>query len=162
MTITARHARRQIEAACTLLGNLTPRIAQGIHNAHIAIDGGGDFDRPEDAGIRGKGWISDPTAQQALGRIATHERTLDDIETALETLRLTVQLMASWVDLHAPVVVEHARCSGGRTVDAWSRPDCTELVDYSVRADGSVSLRGDGLCAACRMRKHRHERAEVA
>lgn len=157
MTVTARHARRQIEAACTLLNNLTPRITQGIHNAHIAIDGGGDHDRPEDAGIRGKGWISDPTAQQALGRIATHERTLDDIETALETLRLTVQLMASWVDRHAAVKVEHPRCSGGRTVDAWSRPDCTELVDYSVRADGTVSLRGDGLCVACRKRRQRWE-----
>ena len=157
MTVTSSKARQQIEATCTLLGNLTPRIVQGIHNAQIAIDGGGDHDRPEDAGIRGKGMISDPTARQALGRLATRERVLDDIETALETMRITVGLMVKWCELHAPIVVEHPRCSGGRTVDAWSRPDCTELVDYSTRADGSIAYRGDSLCVACRRRKQRFE-----
>ena len=161
MTITARHARRQIEASCTLIGNITPRIVQGIHNAHVALDGGGDHEHREDAGIRGKGWVSDPTAAQALGRIATHERILDDIETALETLRLTVQLMVSWCEEHAPVVTDHPRCTGGRTVDAWSRPDCTELVDYSTRSDGSISYRGDGLCVACRKRRQRFESERV-
>ncbi len=111
MTVTARHARRQIEATCTLLGNLTPRIVQGIHNAQVAIDGGGDNPQREDAGIRSKGAVSDPTAQQALGRLATRERVLDDIETALETLRITTALMVSWVELHAPILApEQRRC----------------------------------------------------
>ena len=157
MTLTTSRARRQIEASCTLLANITPRIVQGIHNAQIAIDGGGDNPRREDAGIRSKGAVSDPTAQQALGRLATRERVLDDIETALESLKITTALMVSWCEEHAPVIVEHPRCTGGRTVDEWSRPDCTELVDYSTRADGSVSYRGDGLCVACRKRRQRWE-----
>jgi hypothetical protein len=158
MSITDRHARRQIEASCTLLTNITPRIVQGIHNAHVALDGGGDHEHREDAGIRGKGWISDPTAQQALGRIATHERILDDIETALETLRVTTALMVAWVEAHAPVKVDGERCSGGRTVDAWSRPDCTNWVAEYTRPDGTRALRADNLCDACRMRKYRHEK----
>jgi CheY-like chemotaxis protein len=80
-----------------------------------------------------------------------------DIETALESLKITTALMVSWCEEHAPVIVEHPRCTGGRTVDEWSRPDCTELVDYSTRADGSVSYRGDGLCVACRKRRQRWE-----
>ena len=157
MTLTTSRARRQIEASCTLLANITPRIVQGIHNAQIAIDGGGDNPRREDAGRRSIGTTSDPTAQQALGRLATRERDLDDIETALDSLRVTTALMVAWVEEHAPVIVEHPRCTGGRTVDEWSRPDCTELVDYSTRADGSVSYRGDGLCVACRKRRQRWE-----
>jgi hypothetical protein len=160
MTITARHARRQIEASCTLIGNITPRIVQGIHNAHVALDGGGDHEHREDAGIRGKGWISDPTAQQALGRIATHERILDDIETALETLRVTTALMVTWVEAHAPVVTDHPRCTGGSGVQEWTRPDCTNWVAEYTRPDGSKGLRGDGLCDACRMAKHRYEKAQ--
>ena len=157
MTITARHARRQLSATGTLLGNLAPRVAQGIHDANVTMDDGGDPGGRGSDGVRRKGWISDPTAAQALGRLATHERILDDIETALETLRITTALITAWVEHHCPTLVEHPRCSGGRTVDAWSRPDCTEFVDYSVRTDGSVSYRGDGLCVACRRRKQRFE-----
>ena len=158
MTLTTSRARRQIEASCTVIANITPRIVQGIHNAQIAIDGGGDNEPFVDmVGGRAKGSISDPTARQALGRLATRERVLDDIETALDSLRVTTASMVAWVEEHAPVIVEHPRCTGGRTVDEWSRPDCTELVDYSTRADGSVSYRGDGLCVACRKRRQRWE-----
>ena len=163
MTITARHARRQIEATCTLLANITPRIAQGIHNAHVALDGGGDNQHREDAGIRGKGWISDPTAQQALGRIATHERILDDIETALDTMRLTVQLMVTWVELHAPVEIPEQRRCGEFTprdikLEEWYTTanrlgrvpvSCQSGAWYDTLDGGKISWRSHGLCSSC-------------
>ena len=165
MTITSRHAHRQVTASTTILVALAPRIRDGIDRAATLIADGGDRGGPEDAKIRGKNWISDPTSVQALGRMAATERVLDDIETALDTLRLTTALLVAWCEEHAPVIADHPRCTGGRTVDEWTRPGCTGLVDYSRRTDGSVSYRTDGLCVACRSAKQRYEakrEAEVA
>jgi len=50
------------------------------------------------------------------------------------------------------------RCSGGAGLPGaleWGRPDCEENAAVYVRADGGWSVREDGLCDACRMRRYR-------
>lgn len=165
MTISPRTASTSLEASSTLLRSLAPRVAQGVGACRQMIESGGlDIERREDAGIRGKGWITDPTGQMALARLTTSERTLDNLEAYLETIRTSITLLLAWVDEFAPTVTDHPRChaTGNDSVQPWARPDCTELVAYSIRNDGSMSYRGDGLCDRCRMAKSRHDRTTAA
>ena len=166
MTITARLARRQTAAAKTMLDRIAVELPLAIDIIVTRIDtGGGDIDRgpvAEDAGIRSKGGHSDPTADAAISRASQQAHYLDDIADQLATLALTLRLLlepCSREVVSAANLEKHPRCSGGGTVDEWTRPDCEEFVGYSIRADGSLSYRGDGLCDSCRMRRHRHERA---
>jgi hypothetical protein len=165
MTITAKQTSTRVRATMTLVDKLTA-LPLAVAEIHRAIDDGLEptDDRPkrEDAGIRSKGGHSDPTGDTAISRVAAHEHHLQDIEDNLATLALAAgnlcDIVGRWV-VSAANAEQHPRCNGGQGVDAWTRPDCTEYVSYSVRADGSLSYRGDGLCDSCRMRKHRHDRA---
>ena len=65
MTITPRNASTSLEASATLLRSLAPRVAQGIGTCRLMIESGGDLERREDAGVRGKNWITDPTGETA-------------------------------------------------------------------------------------------------
>ncbi len=166
MTITARQTTTRLNATGQLFAKLEA-LPLAVHEIHRAIDTGAihDTDRQtrEDAGIRGKGGHSDPTADAAIARTGDHERWLSDVEDNLATLALAAANLCAivnrWVQ-SAANSEPHPRCSGGSTVDPWTRPDCTEWVAYSVRADGSYSYRGDGLCDRCRMAKHRFERGQ--
>jgi hypothetical protein len=161
MTITPKHVRTSMDASATVLRNLAPRIAEGVGTCHLMIESGGDLERREDAGVRGKNWITDPTGQTALARLATYERTVEDVEQYIDTLRITITLLTKWAEKHAPTTTERTRChaSGPDSVAPWARPDCTELVGYYIRNDGTRSDRGDGLCDRCRQAKGRYERS---
>jgi hypothetical protein len=116
----------------------------------------------EDAGIRAKGNISDPTYAAAAKRLAAGaalDARLDNVEAHVDTLVLALTLLVAFCDAEGPYVTpNHPRCYGGRGVEPWARPECDDFVGYSVRNDGSYSYRTDGLCDACRKRKDRHER----
>ena len=162
--ITPRNAHTSLEASATLLRSIAPRVASGVGTCRMMLESGGmDIERREDAGVRGKNWITDPTGQEAIARITTYERTLEDVEQYLSTIRATLALLTAWVDEYAPRITDHPRChaSGPDSVAPWARPDCVNLIAYTVRNDGSISYRGDGLCDRCRQAKARHER-EVA
>lgn len=162
MTITAKHARRQTAAAQTMMNRIAAELPIAIGAIHRRIDEGGtDDDRgpvAEDAGIRSKGGHTDPTGDTAIARASAQERHLDDIADQLATLALTLRLLlepCSREVVSAANAEEHPRCTGGSGVEEWTRPDCTAYVDYTLRNDGSYSYRQDGLCGACRMRRHR-------
>lgn len=173
MTITARQTSTRIHAARQLVDKLAA-LPLAVAEIHRAIDAGGPNvdDRPkaEDAGIRGVGHISDPTAQTALSRLTAYERHLDDVETHMRQLAASAgflcDVVSRWV-ASAANREEHPRCTGGsvggHAVEEWTDPTCSDYVSYRVRDDGTLSYRGDGLCDACRMRRHRWvNRQEVA
>ena len=163
MTITARQTSTRVRATMMLVDKLAA-LPVAVAAIHLAIDDGTERDddrqRAEDAGIRSKNGIGDPTGEAAIARVAKHERHLTDIEDNLATLALAAgnlcDIVNRWVTSAnlAPAV----RCSGGRTTDEWTRPDCTDWVPETSK--GSGVLRGDGLCDACRMAKSRFERAK--
>jgi hypothetical protein len=162
MTITARLARRQLSAARTLFDRIHDELPLAIDIIHVRVDRGGspDDDRPraDDAGIRSIGGHTDPTGDAAISRVTAHEHWLADIEDQLRTLALTLRLLVEPCSREVASAAgsePHPRCSGGSTVEEWTRPDCTAFVDYSVRTDGSYSYRQDGLCTSCRVAKHR-------
>lgn len=164
MTITPRNAHTSLDASSSFLRAIAPRVAQGIGTCRLMIETGGDLERREDAGVRGKNWITDPTGQTAIARMATYERTLEDVEQYLDTIRQSIALLTAWADKFAPRITEHPRChaTGAESVEPWARPDCHEFVAYTVRSDGSVSYRGDGLCDRCRQAKGRYQRERGA
>ena len=163
MTITARQTSTRIRAVSQLVDKLAA-LPLAVGEIHRAIDLGtadqrtDDRQRAEDAGIRSRNSISDPTGERAIANVTAYERHLDDVEANLATLALAAgnlcDVVSRWV-ASAANREEHPRCSGGQTVDPWTRPDCTNYVDYNVRSDGSFSYRQDGLCVACRSAKHR-------
>jgi hypothetical protein len=161
MTLTPRIAARRLAATTTMLEKILRDLPPAIAAIHVHIETGGrDTDKPrvEDAGIRGIGGHSDPTGEQAIARAAAHERYLEDIEHRLTSLALTLGLLTDDCNRWTTVVAPSVRCSGGRVVDAWSRPDCT---NWAAESSPGVP-RGDGLCDACRSRKSRFERANEA
>jgi hypothetical protein len=163
MTITARQTSTRIHAIRTLVDKLAT-LPLAVGEIHRAIDLGtiNDTDRPraEDAGVRSRGGISDPTGEKACGNVTAYERHLDDVEANLAALALAAgnlcDVVSRWVR-SAANVEDHPRCNGGRGngVEPWTDPTCGEYVSYRVRDDGSLSYRSDGLCDACRMRRHR-------
>ena len=165
MTITARQTSTRIRATIMLVDKLTalPLAVAEIHRAiELGTDRDDDRPRRDDAGIRSKGGHTDPTADAAIARVAAHERHLADIEDNMATLALAAgnlcDIIGRWVT--SKDVAPATRCSGGRTVDEWSRPDCDNFAAETAR--GSGTLRGDGLCDRCRMAKSRHERQHEA
>jgi hypothetical protein len=164
VTITPRNAHTSLEASATFLKAIAPRVSQGIGTCRLMIESGGDLERREDAGVRGKNWITDPTGETAIARLQTYERTLEDVEQYLDTIRQSIALLTAWADKFAPRTTEHPRChaTGAESVEPWARPDCTEWVAYTMRNDGSISYRGDGLCDGCRQRKARYNRERAA
>ena len=164
MVLTVRYTSRPLSTTPALLERIVVNLPKAVAAIHEHIDNGNtpddDRPKPDDAGIRGKGDHSDPTADAALAHVAAYEHHLDDIEARLATLTLTLGLLLQdcdrWV---ARPTLPKLRCSGGRTIDEWSRPDCTEWVPETSR--GSGVLRGDGLCDACRVRKSRWERRQA-
>lgn len=164
MTITPRRTRTQIAASASVLESLARRLPAAVHAAHQAINHPElehDKPRPEQTGTR-KGWITDPTGETAIARHARESRILDDLDQQLESLKLTLILLTGFADRWAPNEGVRTRCHGGRTVDEWSDPSCTNWAETWMRADGTEAVRGDGLCATCRKRKERHERQRGA
>lgn len=163
MTLTPRQTRKQVAALLTLAKRLE-QLPVAVEQIHRQIDTGPERRGGEDAGVRSIGGHSDPTGETAIARTAAYEHHLDDVEFQLRSAALSVGLLADHVNrwvMSAANREEHPRCSP-QGVEPWSDPSCTNFVSHNIRNDGSYSYRQDGLCDACRMRKHRHERREVA
>jgi hypothetical protein len=163
MTITARQTSTRIHAIRALVAKLDA-LPLAVGEIHRAIDlgtineRGDDRQKAEDAGVRSKGGHTDPTGEAACAHVANVDRHLSDVESNLANLAVAAgnlaDVVSRWVR-SAAALEEHPRCTGGGTVDEWTRPDCTAYVDYQLRADGTYSYRQDGLCTACRVAKHR-------
>lgn len=159
---TPRQTSAKVHAAGRAAVDISDRLYVAINNARLVASD--PKSRPgrsdaEDAGIRSKGGHSDPTADAALATIGLDERVFELMEANVATLELAVanltQFCERWEDRKP---VDHPLCNAGRdSVEEWARPGCEELAGYTTRNDGSISLRSDGLCDACRMRKSRHE-----
>ena len=161
--ITSIKVHTQLAAAGVIIANLSQRLPQAVTNARLAaLDPKSINDRPvaEDAGIRGKGGHSDPTCDQALSEIGYDERVFELFEANLDTLKLCLTNLIQFSDQWAPNAGVRIRCHGGRTVDEWSDPTCSNWAELTA----SGNMRGDGLCSSCRKRRDRWERkrAEVA
>ena len=159
--ITSSKVHSQLAAAGVIIANLSQRLPQAVTNARLAaLDPKSINDRPvaEDAGIRSKGGHSDPTCDQALSEIGYDERVFELFEANLDTLKLCLTNLLKFAeDWAAPPAVDHPLCNAGRdSVQEWARPDCNNLAAYQTYPDGRTVLRGDGLCDACRMKKHRY------
>ena len=152
MSIHPRQVAARTTAAAGVLNDLVARLPVAVHNAGRADH---DHDRPrgEDAGVRSKGSHSDPTAAAALGRVS-HDH-LGDVVDQLDSLALTLALLTSFAERWDKVTVKAQRCSGGRTVEDWSRPNCGEWVETYRTADGKQHERAHGLCVGCRRRRDR-------
>jgi len=155
MTIHHTKVHAQITAASTILSDLVTRLPRAVHSANLAIIDPVQSDRPraEDAGVRSKGDHTDPTADTALGRAVRGEHILGDLGDQLSSLALTLSLLVTFADRWNAVDVVATRCSGGRTIDDWSRPDCGNNVEADRGNDGTYRERGHGLCATCRRRR---------
>ncbi len=83
--------------------------------------------------------------------------TLADIAYRIEQLQLHARALDDHIRTHAPPATSDAdkrrlRCTGGGggVTESWTRPDCTNYADAG------------GLCAACRMRRHRWQQQQGA
>ena len=160
MSTNPRRIRAQLAVSSGVLDSLSRRMPAAVGAARIAIDAGPET--PAREGGRRKGWVVDPTGERATSRVDASDAILGDLEQQIDTLLLTLALLSRFADQWAPILGDRTRCHGGRTVDAWSDPGCTAWADTWLRADGTESVRADGLCMACRKRKERWERARVA
>lgn len=163
MNPTRKTTNRIHTAGQSAIG-IADRMFVAIGNAQAAAtDPKSLSDRPvaEDAGIRGKGSHGDPTADKAIADISIHERVFELMLANIATLELAVSNLTQFCERWAPERLEdHPRCNAGRdSVQEWARPDCQNFAAYTTRPDGSLSMRSDGLCDACRMRKSRHAKA---
>ena len=151
MTINANRATTRITAARTMLDNLHARLPRAIHAVTVGEHPGTD-DKPkaEDAGIRGINWIGDPTAAAALTAAQRRDKHLDAVERQIGDMVKAIGLLTTFCDDWAPVAKSMpSRCSGGRSVEDWSRPECNDLVE--LYPDGRE--RAHGLCPTCRRRR---------
>jgi hypothetical protein len=112
----------------------------------------------EDAGVRSKGHISDPTGETAMKELAHSERIFELFEANLDTLKLCLVNLTQFADRWSPILGERTRCHGGRTVDEWSDRTCSNWADTYILVTGQEQVRGDGLCSKCRSRRERWER----
>ena len=168
MSITARHARTRLAAASTILDDLVDRLPAAVTNATLAITEP-DHDKPraEDAGIRGRHWISDPTGDTATNRTTSTDIILGDLNDQIGSLALTLSLLVTFTErwTHAePAGGPHRRCGEmtprGDTIAAWFDPTCTRSAIGRNTATG-WHWDAHGLCEACYRRKRRHEQAEA-
>ena len=166
MSIHHTKVHAQITAASTILSDLCDRLPRAVHSANLAIIDPVQSDRPraEDAGIRSRGDHTDPTADTAIGRTIRRDNILSDLVDQLASLALTLSLLVDFANRWNAVDVVATRCSGGRTVDDWSRPDCGNNVEADRGDDGKYRERGHGLCATCRRRRDdwRRDNGEAA
>ena len=166
MSIHHTKVHTRITAASTILADLVDRLPRAVHSANLAIIDPVQSDRPraEDAGVRSKGDHTDPTADTAIGRTIRRDNILSDLVDQLASLALTLSLLVDFTNRWNAVDVVATRCSGGRTIDDWSRPDCGNNVEADRGDDGKYRERGHGLCATCRRRRDdwRRDHGEVA
>ena len=166
MSIHHTKVHAQITAASTILSDLVDRLPRAVHSANLAVIDPVQSDRPraEDAGVRSKGDHTDPTADTAIGRTVRRDNILSDLVDQMASLALTLSLLVDFTNRWNAVDVVATRCSGGRTVDDWSRPDCGNNVEADRGDDGKYRERGHGLCATCRRRRDdwRRENGEGA
>jgi hypothetical protein len=168
MTITPKHVRTQLAASSTLLESISRRLPPAVHAAHLAMTDPIPSDKvkpaasPDADSIRAKGGHGDPTADAALRELAWNTKVLDAMEANLKALRDAVGGLASFCDDWAPILGERTRCHGGRTVDDWSDPNCTNWADTYTVTTGEERVRGDGLCSKCRSKRERWERQQAS
>jgi len=155
MSIHHTKVHAQITAASTILSDLVDRLPRAVHSANLAIIDpvGSDRPRAEDAGVRSKGDHTDPTADTAIGRTVRRDHILSDLVDQMASLALTLSLLVDFTNRWNAADVVATRCSGGRTIDDWSRPDCGNNVEADRGDDGKYRERGHGLCATCRRRR---------
>jgi len=155
MSIHHTKVHAQITAASTILSDLVDQLPRAVHAANLAIIDPVQSDRPraEDAGVRSKGDHTDPTADTAIGMTIRRDNVLSDLGDQLASLALTLSLLVDFTNRWNTVDVVATRCSGGRTVDDWSRPDCSNHVEADRDNNGKYHERGHGLCSTCRRRR---------
>ena len=156
MSIHHTKVHAQITAASTILSDLVDRLPRAVHSANLSVtQPDRDDDKPEreDAGIRSKGEHSDPTGNIAVGQMTHRDNILSDLVDQMASLALTLSLLVEFANKWNAVDVVATRCSGGRTIDDWSRPDCGNNVEADRGDDGKYRERGHGLCATCRRRR---------
>jgi hypothetical protein len=163
MTITPKHVRAQIAASSGVLDSLSRRLPPAVHAARLwmldPVPEGQE--KREDAGVRAKGHISDPTAVAALRELGHSERIFELFEANLDTLKLCLANLTKFADDWSPILGERTRCHGGRTVDEWSDPMCHNWADTYTVTTGEERVRGDGLCSKCRSKRERWERKQT-
>ena len=155
MTVNPRRVHARVHAASTILADLVDRLPEAVRNALLESLDPAPAGNVEEVHTHRKGWIADPTGERATSRAQRNESVVGDLTDQLDTLALTLSLLLRFVERWAPTVTVATRCSGGRTVDDWSRPDCGELVETYRDNAGVVHERGHGLCANCRKRRDR-------
>lgn len=125
----------------------------------------------------GRGGISDRTGEHATtnttgtghGYGPTDEWTLVCTQLAIAAAALEIvldKLKARWTN----TATETQRCSGGHLPGAhqtlaeggWHDPACERPASLYRRDDGGYSLRREGLCDTCAMRRYRAEQRGVA
>jgi len=157
---TPKQVRVQIAAASLVLESLARRLPPAVHAANEwmmdPVPEGAQ--KREDAGVRSMGHISDPTGEAAIKELANLERVFELFEANLDTLKLCLVNLTQFADKWSPILGERTRCHGGRTVDEWSDPTCTNWADTYTVTTGEERVRGDGLCSKCRSRRERYER----
>jgi len=153
---------RQLQTQVSeLLRVLPPIIAEQHRSLADGWPGSGDG-----TGVKGSSSTSstEAAAMSRLQKITGDERAdgLDDVADWLSNATTGLRLLSEWCAKRTPKVdIAAERCNGGApSIEDWTRPDCTNLVDYYAVASGAHRLRGDGLCSACRKRKERAERLE--
>ena len=154
-----RHTANEVRDIGKMFTAIAGRLEVAITNARLAADDPPSLsDRPvaEDAGIRSKGHISDPTAAAAISGIGIDERVFELMLANVATLELAVSNLTQFCERWAPEAGIRTRCHGGRTVDEWSDPTCHNWAELTAAGN----TRGDGLCAACRKRRERWERRQ--
>ena len=112
MTITPKHVRAQIAASSGVLESLSRRLPPAVHAARLwmldPVPEG--HEKREDAGVRSKGHISDPTAVAALRELGHSERIFELFEANLDTLKLCLANLTQFADKWEPVDTEKRRC----------------------------------------------------
>lgn len=122
-----------------------------------------DIPQANETGISGQGTINDPVVAQVLARSHVLDRSnrVDALVSALEGTARELVAELNRGKRRTPAAQGEPLCSGGDP-STWGDPTCGRVVDHFTRDDGTIGYRADGLCGMHRVRKHRHEQAQVA
>lgn len=187
MMTPAQRLHAEIVAQARLLENMAPSITVAWHNARtLAVSpelAASDRPRGEDAGIRSKGHITDPTGDAATSIVMRAQRQAHDIGNDVTAVREAVARLKRAVDELVPVdpsTIEARRCgemtpreikledwyTKGRSVGRFGRQHsgatCTNPAMNDTNDAGKVSWPAHGLCISCYQYRRRSLAAEAA
>lgn len=168
MTIHHRQVHARLHAASSILSDLVDRLPRATHAATLAIIEPTDDDRPraEDAGIRSKGAITDPTGDTAIGQGIRRDHIMGNLADQLDSLALTLSLLMAFAERWTqPTTIaggDHRRCGEFTprpdTIADWFDATCDRPA-MGRGSGGSWHWDSHGLCEACYQRRRRHMKA---